>query len=131
MNWDGVRLRRRYARPSPCPTLASNRCSILFSNSLLSPRKVESMKRVLALLLALLLPALSLAQALEIEISGGSAAALPITVIPFEYLGMSVAPDRSEERRVGQEWSVRVDLGGRRTIKKKTKSNTDDARQEK
>src|SRR3546814_17922078 len=27
---------------------------------------------------------------------------------------------RSEERRVGQEWSVRVDLGGRRIIKKKT-----------
>src|SRR3546814_8736221 len=24
---------------------------------------------------------------------------------------------RSEERRVGKEWSVRVDLGGRRTIK--------------
>src|SRR3546814_14681178 len=27
---------------------------------------------------------------------------------------------RSEERRVGKEWSVRVDLGGRRIIKKKT-----------
>src|SRR3546814_19877518 len=26
---------------------------------------------------------------------------------------------RSEERRVGKEWSVRVDLGGRRIIKKK------------
>src|SRR3546814_16013735 len=28
---------------------------------------------------------------------------------------------RSEERRVGKEWSVRVDLGGRRIIKKKKK----------
>src|SRR3546814_14504408 len=28
-------------------------------------------------------------------------------------------PGRSEERRVGKEVSVRVDLGGRRTIKKK------------
>src|SRR3546814_12395509 len=30
---------------------------------------------------------------------------------------------RSEERRVGKEWSVRVDLGGRRIIKKKKKNN--------
>src|SRR3546814_11555608 len=29
---------------------------------------------------------------------------------------------RSEERRVGKEWSVRVDLGGRRIIKKKKKN---------
>src|SRR3546814_13067104 len=29
---------------------------------------------------------------------------------------------RSEERRVGKEWSVRVDLGGRRIIKKKRKT---------
>src|SRR3546814_17171898 len=28
---------------------------------------------------------------------------------------------RSEERRVGKEWAVRVDLGGRRIIKKKKK----------
>src|SRR3546814_8200198 len=28
---------------------------------------------------------------------------------------------RSEERRVGKEWSVRVDLGGRRIIKQKKK----------
>src|SRR3546814_12794439 len=27
--------------------------------------------------------------------------------------------DRSEERRVGKEWAVRVDVGGRRIIKKK------------
>lgn len=66
------------------------------------------MKRLLALL-ALLLPMLVHAQALEIEISGGSAAALPITVIPFEYLGMSVAPDtdlaavtRADLNRSGQ-----------------------------
>src|SRR3546814_11250030 len=30
---------------------------------------------------------------------------------------------RSEERRVGKEWSVRVDLGGRRIIKKKKKKH--------
>src|SRR3546814_15823345 len=29
--------------------------------------------------------------------------------------------DRSEERRVGKEWAVRVDPGGRRSIKKKRK----------
>src|SRR3546814_16303352 len=32
--------------------------------------------------------------------------------------------DRSEERRVGKDVSVRVDLGGRRNIKKKKKINT-------
>src|SRR3546814_13331554 len=31
---------------------------------------------------------------------------------------------RSEERRVGKEWSVRVDLGGRRNIKKTNISET-------
>ena len=67
------------------------------------------MKRLIALWLVLLMPALVHAQALEIEISGGSAAALPITVIPFEYLGMSVAPDtdlaavmRADFNRSGQ-----------------------------
>ncbi|MDX2299999.1 MAG: Tol-Pal system beta propeller repeat protein TolB [Xanthomonadaceae bacterium] len=67
------------------------------------------MKRLIALWLVLLMPALVHAQALEIEISGGSAAALPITVIPFEYLGMSVAPDtdlaavaRADLNRSGQ-----------------------------
>src|SRR3546814_13597849 len=30
---------------------------------------------------------------------------------------------RSEERRVGKEWSVRVDLGGSRLIKKKRNEN--------
>src|SRR3546814_13012386 len=33
--------------------------------------------------------------------------------------GKRAALMRSEERRVGKEWSVRVDLGGRRIIKKK------------
>src|SRR3546814_13426682 len=32
-----------------------------------------------------------------------------------------VSNARSEERRVGKEWSVRVDLGGGRIIKKKKK----------
>src|SRR3546814_13844494 len=34
------------------------------------------------------------------------------------------APDRSEERRVGKECAVRVDLGGRHIRKKKSKSRT-------
>src|SRR3546814_12739702 len=34
------------------------------------------------------------------------------------------ASGRSEERRVGKEWSVRVDLGGRRIIKKKKNTHT-------
>src|SRR3546814_11551508 len=33
------------------------------------------------------------------------------------------APSRSEERRVGKSVSVRVDLGGRRIIKKKTRDS--------
>src|SRR3546814_11444023 len=36
----------------------------------------------------------------------------------------AVAQARSEERRVGKDVSVRVDLGGRRIIKKKTKNVT-------
>src|SRR3546814_13105689 len=35
---------------------------------------------------------------------------------------------RSEERRVGKECSVRVDLGGRRIIKKKKNDNTQETR---
>ncbi|MBB5209480.1 Tol-Pal system beta propeller repeat protein TolB [Chiayiivirga flava] len=56
------------------------------------------MKNVFALLLPLLLLALgstgARAQgALEISISEGNAAALPIAVVPFEYLGAQAAPD--------------------------------------
>src|SRR3546814_16770765 len=36
-----------------------------------------------------------------------------------ENLMLFLQKGRSEERRVGQEWSVRVDLGGRRIINKK------------
>src|SRR3546814_14758429 len=36
---------------------------------------------------------------------------------------MTRADKRSEERRVGKECAVRVDLGGRRIIKKKKRSN--------
>jgi TolB protein len=52
------------------------------------------MTRLLSLLLILLLP-LSAArgQGLEIDIVGGHAAALPIAVVPFEYLGASASPD--------------------------------------
>lgn len=41
----------------------------------------------------LVLPSQSRAQALEIDIVGGNAAALPITVVPMPYLGTQVAPD--------------------------------------
>src|SRR3546814_11626673 len=36
-----------------------------------------------------------------------------------QHVGARAVGDRSEERRVGKEVSVRVDLGGRRIIKKK------------
>src|SRR3546814_20837733 len=39
---------------------------------------------------------------------------------PARRSGQQHAHRRSEERRVGKELSVRVDLGGRRIIKKKT-----------
>src|SRR3546814_16331478 len=38
-------------------------------------------------------------------------------------MGMQKLEARSEERRVGKECVVRVDLGGRRLIKKKKKTN--------
>src|SRR3546814_12468841 len=38
----------------------------------------------------------------------------------FAWLGNAVQGDRSEERREGKSVSVRVDLGGRRIIKKTT-----------
>ena len=41
----------------------------------------------------LALPFQARAQALEIDIIGGNAAALPITVVPMPYLGTQVAPD--------------------------------------
>jgi TolB protein len=41
----------------------------------------------------LTLPFASRAQTLEIDIVGGNAAALPITVVPMPYLGTNVAPD--------------------------------------
>lgn len=48
-------------------------------------------------------------QALEIEISGGNEAALPIVVVPFEYFGVGAAPDtdlaavvRADLNRSGQ-----------------------------
>jgi TolB protein len=68
------------------------------------------MKRLLALILLLLAPLSNAsAQALEIDISGGSASALPIAVVPMPYLGTSVAPDtdiaaviRADLNRSGQ-----------------------------
>ena len=62
-----------------------------------------------ALLTLLLLPALGRAQALEIDIVGGNAAALPIVVVPMPYLGTQAAPDtdiaaviRADLNRSGQ-----------------------------
>src|SRR3546814_12896509 len=45
-----------------------------------------------------------------------------LLALPGGNLGLAVGGGyRSEERRVGKEWSVRVNLGGRRNIKKKKK----------
>lgn len=68
------------------------------------------MRKIFALLLVLFLPmGLARGQALEIDIVGGSAAALPIAIVPFEYLGTSAAPDtdvaavvRADLNRSGQ-----------------------------
>lgn len=68
-----------------------------------------TMTRILLLLL-LLLPLSSVrGQGLEIDIVGGHAAALPIAVVPFEYLGTSAPPDtdvsqvvRADLNRSGQ-----------------------------
>lgn len=69
-----------------------------------------TLKNLFALLLVLCLPAgLARGQALEIDIVGGSAAALPIAIVPFEYLGTSASPDtdvaavvRADLNRSGQ-----------------------------
>jgi len=71
------------------------------------------MKRLPVLMLLLLVVVLAplhvRAQALEIDIVGGNAAALPIAVVPFEYTGTGVAPDtdvaavvRADLNRSGQ-----------------------------
>lgn len=68
------------------------------------------MKRLFAVCVLLCVSIAARAQqALEIEITGGNAAALPIVVIPFEYLGVGVAPDtdvaavvRADLNRSGQ-----------------------------
>src|SRR3546814_12185121 len=53
-----------------------------------------------------------------------------VGVIVAAIVAVFLGPVRSEERRVGKSVSVRVDLGGRRIIKKKTtKSNTRDLHQ--
>src|SRR3546814_15995476 len=44
--------------------------------------------------------------------------------LAYLYGWWSLRGLRSEERRVGKDVSVRVDLGGRRFIKKKTKKHT-------
>src|SRR3546814_19173850 len=44
-----------------------------------------------------------------------------VLVSGFVALTLSPMMCRSEARRVGKEWSVRVDLGGRRIFKKKQK----------
>ncbi len=69
-----------------------------------------TMNKLFALLLVLFLPMGSVrGQALEIDIVGGAAAALPITIVPFEYLGTSASPDtdvaaviRADLNRSGQ-----------------------------
>ncbi len=52
------------------------------------------MKNRFALLLLICLsPSLALAQALEIDIVGGTPTALPITIVPMPYLGTAAKPD--------------------------------------
>src|SRR3546814_15751514 len=52
---------------------------------------------------------------------------LPVTVLSrclkFNLKRLLPEQIRSDERRVGKSMSVRVDIGGRRTIKKKYKNN--------
>src|SRR3546814_12167092 len=45
---------------------------------------------------------------------------LELVAVAADVEGVDAAHERSTERRVGKEWSVRVDPGGRRIIKKKT-----------
>src|SRR3546814_19429884 len=57
---------------------------------------------------------------------GAAAASAPLAMpqnaaTGRRYSGINVLILRSEERRVGKDVSVRVDLGGRRIIKKKKK----------
>src|SRR3546814_11093457 len=44
--------------------------------------------------------------------------------VTYSWIGTVPTATRSEERRVGTECAVRVDLGGRRTIKKQNKNIT-------
>src|SRR3546814_6867852 len=48
----------------------------------------------------------------------------PGTAFQGDRVASCLAASRSEERRVGKSVSVRVDLGGRRIIKKKKKNRT-------
>src|SRR3546814_14273930 len=48
----------------------------------------------------------------------------PGTALLFPQIRARLSFDRSEERRVGKECVVRVDLGGRRIIKKKKSTDT-------
>ena len=55
---------------------------------------MKTPQRWFALLAFLLLPFAALAQqGLEIDIVGGNASALPITVVPIPYQGSGAAPD--------------------------------------
>src|SRR3546814_13763600 len=52
------------------------------------------------------------------DVLGGPAGAyLGLVVVLIGGAAFLTGQARSEERRVGKEWSVRVDLGGRRIIK--------------
>lgn len=59
-----------------------------------TPATLHVLLAFLLLSLAMLLPSVSRAQgALEIDIVNGNASALPIAVVPFEYLGAQASPD--------------------------------------
>src|SRR3546814_12173456 len=63
--------------------------------------------------------ALAVGAALSLGLAGAQAAETPKKGGILKFVVPAEPPSRSEERRVGKSVSVRVDLGGRRIIKKK------------
>ena len=68
------------------------------------------MPRWLAVFAALLLPFAAVAQqkGLDIDIIGGNASALPITIVPMPYQGSSAAPQTDVAAWSAPTWSVRA-----------------------
>lgn len=71
---------------------------------------MKKMPRWLAVFAALLLPFAAVAQqkGLDIDIIGGNASALPITIVPMPYQGSSAAPQTDVAGVVRATWSARA-----------------------